>query len=152
VQALLEAVPNLPLLETVDSGLFASFQQFTSAAVPNNGMQALLEAVPNLSLLETVDSEKLANKLDSTGGAGELCGLGAGLVQLLGRAIKLGITGPVRPSCPPRSKCPARPATAAPCSCGAGAAAAGCVCAGQHERGGKQVWRVAAGWFQLYGD
>lgn len=33
-----------------------------------SSLQALLEAVPNLSLLETVDSEKLANKLDSTGG------------------------------------------------------------------------------------
>lgn len=36
-------------------------------------MQALLEAVPNLSLLETVDSEKLANKLDSTGGHLGVC-------------------------------------------------------------------------------
>lgn len=31
-------------------------------------VKALLEGVPNLTMLETVDSEKLASKLDSTGG------------------------------------------------------------------------------------
>ena len=34
----------------------------------SNKARALLEAVPNLTLLETVDSQRLASKLDSTGG------------------------------------------------------------------------------------
>ena len=34
----------------------------------SNKARALLEAVPNLALLETVDSQRLASKLDSTGG------------------------------------------------------------------------------------
>ena len=34
----------------------------------SNKVKTLLEAAPNLAMLETVDSQKLANKLDSTGG------------------------------------------------------------------------------------
>ena len=34
----------------------------------SNKVKTLLEAAPNLAILETVDSQKLANKLDSTGG------------------------------------------------------------------------------------
>ena len=39
----------------------------------SNKVKTLLEAAPNLAMLETVDSEKLANKLDSTGGVLSVC-------------------------------------------------------------------------------
>lgn len=56
-----EVVDKAPLLPADCSWHFIGHLQ-------SNKVKALLEAVPNLNMLETVDSEKLANKVDSTGG------------------------------------------------------------------------------------